>query len=88
MGFVSAAAHTPLVGNGKLGLGCSSSFAAAAYLGNCFLVKSFRLLISKPNIITVYFFIETNVSESSRNKDLVSFVSFKSGVEKVLYNHT
>lgn len=36
------------------------------------------------NIINIYFSIEINVSKSSRNKHLVSFVSIKSGVEKVL----
>lgn len=35
--------HTALLRNGKLEPGCSSSFAAVAYLGTCYLGKSFRL---------------------------------------------
>lgn len=40
------------------------------------------------NILKIAFFIEANVSKPSRSKHLFAFVSFKSGVEKVLYNHT
>lgn len=71
-----------LVGNRKSRLGGSSSLAAVVYLGNCFLVHLFGLLIGKTNTESISFCVETNVSKFSRNKQLVSFVSIQSGVER------
>lgn len=48
--------HRALLRNRKLEPGCSSSFAAVAYLGNCYLGKSFRLHLWQTEYNTFLFF--------------------------------